>query len=254
MSRVALYESRLRSSRFEGFSLVELLVVMTVIGLLAALLFPALSAARENSRRIRCGQNLRQINLALALYALDNHDVLPPPQEPVGYWPSMLWPQYVNLGLLLCPTDQAAILSNSNAPCTNADGAPRCYLINDFVDYYATQYGVAPGWNSNIWSLHMRQSCIAHPSATIAFAEKADSSSAYGVNIFQSPTGSYLTNVAENRHGNLFGARTKGASNFAMTDGSVQLVPYGEATCPLNLWAVLDQWRIAAALCRPHLR
>jgi prepilin-type N-terminal cleavage/methylation domain-containing protein/prepilin-type processing-associated H-X9-DG protein len=74
---------RLGSGRTgRGFSLIEMLVVISIIGILMAITFPLIFTTRESARRRVCMNNLRQIGMALQMYAADNGGWTPP--QPVG--------------------------------------------------------------------------------------------------------------------------------------------------------------------------
>jgi len=81
-----------------GFTLIELLVVVAIIAVLVAMLLPALSAAREQARRLVCMNNQRQIGIALGMYANDHHGVLPYNLRDKSPYPSPWWWLYPGPG------------------------------------------------------------------------------------------------------------------------------------------------------------
>jgi len=126
-----------------AFTLLELLVVIAVIGMLAALLLPALSRARQEGKRTSCASNLRQVNLAIRLYADDWSDSLPvlPAPNPypngVGAYYKQLVKGYLGLPGPASPNEKVFICPSDPIMWT--------LIVHAFTSYTFNGYEVGPG-------------------------------------------------------------------------------------------------------------
>ncbi len=228
--------------RKKGFTLIELLVVIAIIAILAAILFPVFSRARENARKATCMSNMKQIGLALMMYAqdwdehlidewtcgcftgggpcYDPDDTSPSKGRCRWGWDRKIQPYIRNQRIFICPSDPW-----NPTPCCNSRGITGGFQQD-------TSYGLnetAVGPRCDPASLVS----FAHPATTILGGEtrawhRIDQPWNGGdpniVDTLEDITGM----CAYNRHSD--------GANYIFADGHVKWLRAEQTLTPVNLW------------------
>jgi prepilin-type N-terminal cleavage/methylation domain-containing protein/prepilin-type processing-associated H-X9-DG protein len=234
-----------------GFTLIELLVVIAIIAVLAAILFPVFSAAREKARAATCVSNTKQVNTALNLYLQDYDEVfpgysertyLPPAPEPPAdtpIWTSFIYPYTRNQQIVLCP-------SASQTRWGGVWGERGWVSIG-----YNTHFGEWFIQQGEVGTpIRVRLAQLQRPSVSVAFADSSSGDTAvipshdprgynyrgYIVSNYDTREGSCGRPTVVNGGGDTLSDRHSGGTNVAFCDGHTKwyttsrLLPDGSPT------------------------
>ncbi|MCB8933734.1 MAG: DUF1559 domain-containing protein [Fimbriimonadaceae bacterium] len=174
----------------KAFTLIELLVVIAIIAILAAILFPVFAQAKEAAKKVSCLSNMKQVAIAVYLYAGDYDDTAPQtswetsatpqPFNPGGryqiHWTYLMQPYIKNYQIFACPSDGTPVKPKYPAPNGTADLGMLNAAGQMYCDWQAPEYSYIPNYNlmpAHDW-LPVSMTVLPAPADTIAVAERRE--------------------------------------------------------------------------------
>jgi prepilin-type N-terminal cleavage/methylation domain-containing protein/prepilin-type processing-associated H-X9-DG protein len=236
--------------RRKGFTLIELLVVIAIIAILAAILFPVFSRARENARKAQCMSNMRQIAMGYMMYLQDwderfisewlcgcfdtrrgnaracaNYD----PDSPTGVaciwgWDRKIEPYIKNKKLFVCPSD--TLIASGSSACTTCR-----FNTQQDTSYGLNEHVVAPPGTKCHGGTTL--AAIRNPADVIIIGE---TKAWHRVDQPWNGGDPNLVDVIQDITGMCDVERHQGGANYIFADGHVKWLMPNATLTPKNLW------------------
>jgi prepilin-type processing-associated H-X9-DG protein len=205
---------RNRISSKQGFTIIDLLVVIATVAILSAILFPVLAKAREDEKQTKCMNNLKQISTAVSMYAQDNGgwvtvDNIPSKGTPVKWSTALYKGGYLkSMDVTVCPSYPPYNYDSSKSTLTYGWRKESKKLYPDYV----IQIDNGSGRYSNSLNLHK----INKPAQFIIMADSVGITEGWSTYHKQS----YLFNLSGST-GGMIHLRHNGLANVIFADGHV---------------------------------